>query len=44
MWSYYDRLMMWLDTLGQNEWFILLVGVLIAGGLCLRGFGSRKNY
>jgi hypothetical protein len=44
MWSYYDSLLMWLDTLEQTEWFILLVGVLIVGALCLRGFGSRKNY
>jgi hypothetical protein len=44
MWQYYDKLLFWLDTLNENEWFILLVGVLILGALCLRGFGSRKNY
>ena len=44
MWRYYDNLMAWLDTLNETEWFILLVGVLLIGALCLRGFGSRKNY
>ena len=44
MWRYYDSLMSWLDTLNEREWFILLVAVLIMGAMCLRGFGSRKNY
>jgi len=44
MWRYYDKLMLWLDTLNQTEWFLLLLGVLILGAMCLRGFGSRKNY
>jgi hypothetical protein len=41
---YYDNLLFWLDTLSEREWFILLLGVLIVGAMCLRGFGSRKNY
>jgi hypothetical protein len=44
MWRYYEKLMSWVYTLNQAEWFILLVCVLIVGGLCMRGFGSRKNY
>jgi len=43
-WRYYDRFVAWLETLGQGDWFILLVAVLVAGALCLRGFGSRKTY
>ncbi len=30
--------------LGQWEWFAVLIGVLIAGVLCMRGFGSRTEY
>jgi hypothetical protein len=44
MWRYYDKFLFWLDTLNETEWFILLLCVLILGALCLRGFGSRKNY
>jgi hypothetical protein len=44
MWRYYDKLIAWLEALNETEWFVLLVMVLILGALCLRGFGSRKNY
>ena len=44
MWRYYAKLMSWVSTLNRTEWFILLVCVLIVGALCMRGFGSRKNY
>ncbi len=44
MWSYYDTFVLWLQSLNETEWFILLVAVLILGALCLRGFGSRKSF
>jgi hypothetical protein len=44
MWRYYDKLTFWLDTLSERDWFILLACVCIAGLMCMRGFGSRKNY
>ncbi len=34
----------WVYQLNRTEWLILLTAVAIAGFLCLRGFGSRKNY
>jgi hypothetical protein len=30
--------------LGPQEWLLVLFGVLVAGALCLRGFGSRNSY
>ena len=33
-----------LYQLGQWEWFAVLIVVLVVGGLCMRGFGSRTDY
>jgi hypothetical protein len=34
----------WIDSLNSTEWFVVLVGVLALGALCLKGFGSRAKY
>ena len=44
MWRHYDNFVFWLESLNETEWFLILVVFLIAGALCLRGFGSRKSY
>ena len=44
MWRYYDDFVTWLETLNETEWLLVLIAFLIAGALCLRGFGSRKSY
>lgn len=32
------------DRLGTQEWALLLIGVIVVGFFCLRGFGSRSKY
>jgi len=32
------------DRMDTQEWLLLLVGVIIVGVFCLRGFGSRSQY
>lgn len=44
MWRYYNKFWFWLDTFSENDWLILLACVCAAGMMCMRGFGSRKNY
>ena len=39
-----DSYLRHLYQLGQWEWFAILIAVLVVGGLCMRGFGSRTNY
>jgi hypothetical protein len=34
----------WANSLNSQQWFMVLCAVLVMGALCLRGFGSRKNY
>lgn len=29
---------------GTREWFYVMLGVVLVGLFCMRGFGSRKNY
>ena len=33
-----------MGTLDRKEWFMVFVGVVVLGFLCMRGFGSRANY
>ncbi len=32
------------ERMGTQEWALLLVGVIVVGFFCLRGFGSRSGY
>lgn len=41
--SYYS-FWAWINGLDRHEWFTLLIVVMVLGFLCMRGFGSRKNY
>jgi hypothetical protein len=34
----------WVSRLDKQEWLLLLIAVTALGFLCMRGFGSRKNY
>ena len=34
----------WFATLSREEWLVVLACVSVAGFLCMRGFGSRKEY
>lgn len=48
MYQYIDRFFQGasrcLDHMTPTQWFVALVVVLVVGGFCLRGFGSRSNY
>jgi hypothetical protein len=41
---YIDTYTRYLTRMGEWEWFIVLLVVLMMGILCMRGFGSRTNY
>lgn len=32
------------NSMGTQEWVLVLVGVIVVGFFCLRGFGSRSQY
>lgn len=34
----------WVDQLNSTQWFVVLIGVLVLGALCLKGFGMRARY
>lgn len=48
MWYYLENtqsiLFRFTDRLSLREWTVVFVAVIIAGAICLRGFGSRTNY
>jgi len=40
----YREVMRQINHLDPNQWLLVLVGVVILGLFCLRGFGSRSDY
>jgi len=48
MWDYVSKTIRWAlhatHGLDRSQWFLVLLGVLLLGFFCLRGFGSRSNY
>ena len=34
----------WFMTLNAQEWLYVLLGTVVAGFFCMRGFGSRTHY
>lgn len=40
---YYD-LMRHVERMDPQEWLLALIGVVIVGLICMRGFGSRSSY
>ena len=48
MWDYVNSAVQtvlgWGGTLDKGQWLMVLVGVVIVGAVCLRGFGSRSSY
>ena len=42
--SFLNTLSQWTNRLTSQQWLYVLIGVTIVGAMCLRGFGSRKNY
>lgn len=44
MWYYYNRVMHYTDSLDKQDWFLLLLCVVVIGVVCMRGFGSRAKF
>jgi len=44
MWHYYYSTMSYINGIGRTEWFYILIGAMVVGGFCMRGYGSRKDY
>ncbi|HJT36147.1 MAG TPA: hypothetical protein VJ783_29265 [Pirellulales bacterium] len=44
VWSILKLLTNHVRHFGPQEWFLSLIGVVVLGFVCLRGFGSRSNY
>lgn len=42
--KYFDKFVRYFDGLSKWEWFALMACVVVIGLVCLKGFGSRKNY
>lgn len=41
LWTNFVR---WFMTLNMQEWFLVLVGIVVLGAFWLRGHGSRSEY
>jgi len=48
MWNQIERvissLFRHLNGFDRQQWILFFIGTLVVGYLCMRGFGSRKNY
>jgi hypothetical protein len=44
MGKYLREVIRFLEQLNTQEWVLVLLGLVIVGFLCMRGFGSRSNY
>lgn len=42
--GFINQMLGYANRLSSQQWLYVLIGVTIAGALCLRGFGSRKDY
>jgi len=40
----YLSVMHWVVTLNMRDWFWILLGCVLFGVFCMRGFGSRSSY
>lgn len=36
--------MRFIDRMDTQQWMFVLVGMIVLGLVCMRGFGSRSNY
>jgi hypothetical protein len=44
LWSIGRYVIRYTGEFDRTQWIFILVGAVIVGFLCLRGFGSRQNY
>ena len=44
MGKYVREVFRFLEQLDTQEWVLVLLGLVVVGFLCMRGFGSRSDY
>ena len=44
MGKYVREVLRFLEQLDTQEWVLVLLGLVVVGFLCMRGFGSRSDY
>jgi hypothetical protein len=44
MWKYYNQAMNSIAHFNNQDWFLIMIGVVIVGMVCMKGFGSRSGY
>lgn len=44
MGPYCDQVVLWIERFTPQEWMYVLIGLVFAGFVFLRGFGSRSGY
>jgi hypothetical protein len=44
MGKFYREVLRFLEQLDTQEWVLVLMGLVVVGFLCMRGFGSRSDY
>lgn len=40
----YREVVRFIEHMDAQEWVLALLGVVVVGLVCMRGFGSRSNY
>ena len=43
-WKFYNAVMREVVQFGRKEWIALSLVCVVVGFLCMRGYGSRKDY
>jgi len=41
---YFNALLRYFDRLDHHQWMLVLIGIVLFGLFCMRGFGSRSKY
>jgi hypothetical protein len=44
VYTLYHAAMRMIDRMDMQQWLMVLIGVVIIGLICMRGFGSRSSY
>lgn len=44
MYDFYHSAMRSIERFNSQDWMLVMIGAVIIGFFCLRGFGSRSGY
>ena len=44
VWSLYYDIWNRVNGMDRQEWFVMLLAVMLLGFMCMRGYGSRNSY